>query len=403
MNLASVSRTDLARGDVVVLPAQLRPTLLVDAHIQLLASAPRSLAHNTQVDFYYGSQEVPARVRLLDIEEVQPGQSAWVQLRLSRPAALARRDRFILRIPSPSTTIGGGEIIDVQPRYHRRFQAAVLNRLETLEHGAPEELVLAALDRRTSVASAPRISAKGQPYNGFNGYELAEIVKQSNLAADVTQRTLETLLLEGRVRWIGKRWFAQQVWDAMVEETVRLLGEQHRQYPLRSGLPKEEWRTRLNLSSKMAVEIFATLQAEGVVAEATTTGSAMRLPIFVPGFTTAQQQQVEQLLRRFHEHPFTPPGRGEAEAAVSAEVLNALIEQGQLVKLGDGVLFLRETYDQAIATLLQYLREHGTMTVAEARDILGATRKYILPLLEHMDTLKITRRLGDERVLGTLA
>jgi selenocysteine-specific elongation factor len=403
MNLASVSRTDLARGDVVVLPAQLRPTMLVDAHIQLLADAPRSLAHNTQVDFYYGSQEVPARVRLLDVQEVQPGQSAWVQLRLSRPAALARRDRFIMRIPSPSTTIGGGEIIDVQPRYHRRFQAAVLNRLETLEHGAPEELVLAALDRGTRVASAPHIPAKGQPHKGFNGYELAEIVKQSNLAADVTQRTLETLLLEGRVRWIGKRWFAQQVWDAMVEETVRLLGEQHRQYPLRSGLPKEEWRTRLNLSSKMAVEIFATLQAEGVVAEATTTGSAMRLPIFVPGFTAAQQQQVEQLLRRFHDHPFTPPGRGEAEAAVSAEVLNALIEQRQLVKLGDGVLFLRETYDQAIATLVQYLREHGTMTVAEARDILGATRKYILPLLEHMDTLKITRRLGDERVLGTLA
>src|SRR6266567_5354140 len=143
MNLASVSRTDLARGDVVVLPAQLRPTLLVDAHIQLLADAPRSLAHNTQVDFYHGSQEVPARVRLLDVEEVQPGQSAWVQLRLSRPAALARRDRFILRIPSPSTTIGGGEIVDVQPRYHRRFQQTILSQLAMLEYGAPEELVLA--------------------------------------------------------------------------------------------------------------------------------------------------------------------------------------------------------------------------------------------------------------------
>ena len=86
---------------------------------------------------------------------------------------------------------------------------------------------------------------------------------------------------------------------------------------------------------------------------------------------------------------------------VGAEVLNALIEQGQLVKLGDGVLFLRETYQEAIAILVKYLREHGKMTVAEARDILGATRKYILPLLEHMDALKMTRRIGDERVLGT--
>src|SRR3989440_228485 len=402
MNLANVSRTDLTRGDVIATPGQLRPTILVDAHIQLLADAPRSLTHNTQVDFYSGSQEVSARVRLLDVEELQPGQSAWVQLRLSHPAVLARRDRFILRIPSPSTTIGGGAIVDVQPRYHRRFQAAILNRLATLKQGAPEELVLAALDRRARITGTPTNAAKGQSIKGLNGYELAEVVKQSNLAQDVTQQTLETLLHEGRVRLIGTTWFAQSVWDALVAETVRLLSEQHRQYPLRGGLSKEEWRTRLDLSPGIAAEIFATLQAEGLVAEATTGGS-MRLPDFVPGFNKAQQQQVEQLLLRFRESPYTTPGRSETETLVGPEVLNALLEQGQLVKLGDGVLFLHETYVEAIAKLVQFIREHGTMTVAEARDVLGATRKYILPLLEHMDTLKITRRKGDERVLGTQA
>ena len=97
-----------------------------------------------------------------------------------------------------------------------------------------------------------------------------------------------------------------------------------------------------------------------------------------------------------------PPGRSEVEEMVGAEVLAALIEQGQLVKLGDGVLFLRETYDEALITIVHYVREHGKITAAEARDLLGATRKYILPLLEHMDALKITRRIGDERILGTL-
>ena len=130
INLASVTRTDLERGNIVALPGQLHPTMLIDAHIQLLADAPRPLTHNTLVDFYSGSQEVPARVSLLDVEELKPGQSAWVQLRLSHPAVLARRDRFILRIPSPSITIGGGEVVDVQPRYHRRFQPAVLNHLQ---------------------------------------------------------------------------------------------------------------------------------------------------------------------------------------------------------------------------------------------------------------------------------
>lgn len=398
INLSNIARNELERGNVVVLPGQLRTTLLIDAHLSLLADAARPLTHNALVDFYSGSQEIAARVRLLDANELQPGQSAWVQLRLSNPAVLARRDRFILRIPSPSTTIGGGEVIDIQPRYHRRHQAALLSQLAVLEQGVPEELVLAALDRRRV-----NVGSQSQVVKGLIGYELADIVKQSNLPQDVTKQTLETLLTEGRVRKVGSLWFAQPVWEALVEEAKRLLEEQHHQYPLRSGLSKEEWRTRLHLTAKMAAEIFATMLAEGVIAEATGAGGLVRLPDFEPKFTAAQQQKVEQLLRRFRESPYAPPGRSEAEAIVGPEVLNALIEQGQIVKLGDGVLFLRETYNQAIATLVTYLREHGKMTVAEARDTLGATRKYILPLLEHMDALKMTQRIGDERVLGTQA
>ena len=298
INLANVPRTALARGNVVALPGQLQPSILVDAHIQLLADAARPLAHNTLVDFYSGSQEVPAKVRLLDVEEAKPGQSAWAQLRLSRPAVVARRDRFILRISSPSMTIGGGEVIDVQPRYHRRFQQTVLAALETLAQGSPEELVLAALDKRRQPS---RVGTKSS--HGLLGYELADIVKQSNLPQDVTGQTLETLLTERQVRRIGTLWFAQTVWDALSEEAVRLVREQHRQYPLRSGLSKEEWRTRLNLPPRMASEIFLALQEEGKLAEVTgttgTTGGYIRLPDFVPAFTTAQRNQVEQLLRKF--------------------------------------------------------------------------------------------------------
>ncbi len=402
MNLANVPRTELERGNVVTLPGQLQNTMLVDTRVQLLADAARPLGHNTLVDFYSGSQEVPAKVRLLDVEELMPGHSAWAQLRLSRPAVVARRDRFILRIPSPSMTIGGGQVIDVQPRYHRRFQQPVLNALETLERGSPDELVLAALDRRQE---SSRAGAKS--LHGLVGYELVEIVKQSNLSQDVTQQTLESLLSERRVRRLGSLWFAQTVWEALKEESTRLVSEQHRQYPLRSGLSKEEWRTRINLSPKMASEVFLALQQEGQLAEAIsisgTSGGFIRLPGFVPTFNAAQQQRVEQLLRLFREHPFNPPGRAEAETIVGAEVLASLIEQGQLVKLGgssDALLFLRENYEEAIAKLVAYLQEHGKMTAAEARDVLGTTRKYILPLLEHMDERRITRRIGDERLLS---
>jgi selenocysteine-specific elongation factor len=346
---------------------------------------------------------VPAKVRLLDVEELKPGQSALAQVRLSRPAVVARRDRFILRILSPGMTIGGGEVIDVQARYHRRFQQSVLTTLETLERGSPDELVLAVLDKRRE---ASRIGTKSQ--SGLVGYELADIARQSNLPQGVTLQTLETLLSEKRVRRVGGLWFAQTVWEALKAESVRLVGDQHRQYPLRSGLSKEEWRTRLHLPPKMSSEIFQALQSEGQLAEATgsiaTSSGFIRLPGFVPSFNDAQQQKVDRLLRLFRESPYTPPGRAESEAIVGAEVLAALIEQGRLVKLGgstDTVLFLRESYEEAVTRLVEYLREHGRMTAAEARDVLGTTRKYILPLLEHMDERRITRRMGDERIIGT--
>src|SRR5579885_2211928 len=412
INLANVARSDLERGNVVALPGQLRPTMLFDARIQLLAEAEHPLAHNTQVDCYTGSQEVPARVRLLDRDELQPGESAWAQLRLSNPAVVARRDRFILRIPSPSRTIGGGEVVDVQPRYHRRHQPAILSALETLSRGTPEELILTILDRRPNMAISKQAVEKSSisPSKGSTGpktmhrqlgYELTDLLKQSNLSEDVTLGALETLLREGRVRQVGTLWVAQGVWEALAEEAVRLVSEQHQQHPLRSGLSKEEWRSRLNLSPKLAADVFALLAAEG---QLEAVGSLLRLPGFVPRFTEAQQQQIDVLLQRFRASPFTPPGVAEAETLVGAEVLGALVEQGQLVRVGAGsesVLFLKESYDQALTAIARYLREHGTITAAQARDVLGTTRKYILPLLEHMDMLKMTRRTGDERVAGT--
>jgi selenocysteine-specific elongation factor len=431
MNVAGVARSDLARGNVISLPGQMRTTLLFDARIRLLKDSERPLAHNTRVDLYAGSQEIPARVRLLDTEELQPGQSAWAQLRLDRPVVVARRDRFILRIPSPSTTIGGGEVVDVQPRYHRRLQPTVIEMLEHLSHGSPEELLLAALNRRPAFAA--RASTKTTPAGGRTaaaliGYELADLAKQCNLSQDVTLQTLETLLLEGRVCKLlggvmsngaeqvrqggekGATWFAQHAWEAFVAEAVRLVSDYHQQHPLRSGLSKEEWRARLNLSPRLAAEVFSVLQAKGQLeiaintgAFAGPTGSAgglIRLPNFTPTFTPGQQKQVQQLLQRFRDSPYTAPGRVEAEDMVGGEIVAALVEKGELVRLGDGILFLRETYDEAITRLVAYLCEHGKMSVAEARDVLGATRKYILPLLEHLDALHITQRAGDERILG---
>jgi selenocysteine-specific elongation factor len=132
-------------------------------------------------------------------------------------------------------------------------------------------------------------------------------------------------------------------------------------------------------------------------------GGLIRVFNFTPRFSEEQQRQIERIVKRFQENPYTPPERSEVERSIGGEVVSALIEQGRFIKIGTNLLFLREAYEEARERLIMYLQEHGKITVAEARDVLGGSRKYILPLLEQMDAVHITRRVGDERVLGQAA
>jgi selenocysteine-specific elongation factor len=138
MNISGLAVDELARGQVVALPGTLTATTLLDARLQYLASAPKALAHNVEIDFFAGSAQVPARVRLLDHAELKPGDSGWAQLHLAEPVAVAKNDRFIVRFASPSITVGGGTVVDPNARTrHRRFRPEVLARLETLARGTP--------------------------------------------------------------------------------------------------------------------------------------------------------------------------------------------------------------------------------------------------------------------------
>nr|BBH94573.1 selenocysteine-specific translation factor [Thermogemmatispora argillosa] len=392
LNLAGVARQEVERGDVVTLPGLLQPTTLLDVRLRLLPDAPRPLSHNALVDFYCGARVVPATVRLLESDELHPGESTWAQLRLQEPTVVERHDRFIVRLPSPSLTLGGGEILDAHPRYHRRRRSEVLQRLATLAQGNPEAIVMAQLE-------GPQRRSTSTTHPHWPAYEVAELARLSNLAQPVTQQALETLLTQGRVRCVGTYWFALSVWQALSDAAIRLVRDYHEQFPLRSGLSKEEWRSRLHLPPRLAAEVFEALRSEGLLTEAGSAG-LLRLPEFTPTFSAEQQRQAERLLQIFRETPFMPPTRGEAEELVGGELVSALIERGELVKLGDGsILLLREAYERAVALITSYLQEHGTITVAQARDLLGTTRKYVLPLLEHMDEERITRRVGDTRLL----
>ncbi|HEX5439818.1 MAG TPA: selenocysteine-specific translation elongation factor [Ktedonobacterales bacterium] len=402
VNLTGVARADLRRGDVVALPGMFQPTTALDVRLDLLALAPRALGHNAEVEVYLGAAEVPARVALFDDDELEPGATGWAQIRLAQPLVAARGDRFIVRVPSPSLTIGGGVVVDPHPRRYRRHNAAVLGWLATLADGAPEDIVLAMLRGQPSIykAANKQLARLG----GYGGCELADLARVVSMPTPDVEAALTALVERGDVVFAGSLYFAADQWRRLSDDALQLVKDYHRQYPLRAGMPREEWRSRLRLAPREAAEALARLVTVGTLAETHSgRGTFVCVPGHAPRLTPQQQQAVDAMLERFRQEPFAPPTRPEVEDALGAEVTALLVEQGALVRLNDAVLLQRSAYVEALRRMVDHLRTHDSLTVADSRDLLGTTRKYMLALFEHTDERRFTVRRGDDRILGPQA
>ncbi|MBN1887069.1 MAG: selenocysteine-specific translation elongation factor [Thermoflexales bacterium] len=379
VNLSGVNLADVRRGDVISSPGWLQPTLLVDSWFEYLPDVPHPLRHNSQVKFFHGAAEVMAHLRLLDDEQLVPGTAGWVQFRLEAPLCLVKQDRFIARLPSPSITLGGGVVIDPQPgRRHRRFKPEVVARLETLAQGSPPEILLHALDAGGVLAQD-------------------DLFKRAGLARDVGEPALQQLLAACDVLALGASWLvSRSAWSTLSRRIAGELAAYHETYPLRVGMPREELKSRLGYAPKVFVEIAARVAAEGVLVES---GAVVRAPDFSVSFSAEQQRAVDGLLARFRHKPYTPPSVKESEAAVGPDVLTALIEGGTLVKLSEDVLMESGTFEHMLERIRGHIAQHGSITVAQVRDLFDTSRKYALALLEYLDAKGVTRRVGDERVL----
>ncbi len=261
VNLTGVNKEELQRGDVLTTPGWLRPTSKVDARLHCVKNAPRPLPHNTVVDFFSGTAQSEARIRVLDRTEIAPGGEAWVQVVLATPVAVIKGDRFIIRQASPSLTLGGGAILDPHPqRHHRRFQADIIQRLENLARGTPEEVLLQELERE-------------QPCEG------AALINRSALGVEGAAKTLRTLLQDGQVVLLDAAAKPETVaasnayvmslgaWQVLRQKVVELLQDYHRRFPLRAGMPREELKSRLGLSPRAFGEAAGKAAAEGILVE----------------------------------------------------------------------------------------------------------------------------------------
>ncbi len=376
VNLRGVDKAALKRGDVLGLPGAWQPTVLLDAWLRYLPDAQRPLEHNDRVKFFVGAAEVMGTVRVLDKEQVLPGEEAWIQLRLDVPVVSARGDRFILRRPSPGETIGGGMILDTAPGQRwKRFRPDVIARLQALRDGDPAHVALVNLARL------------GQPVP----------VRETGLSA----AQLEAAVEAGQVRLLGQgRWVVHAgTWERLRQRVTQILERFHRAEPLRPAMPRDALRGQIGLEPELFEAALAALADEGAVSVAV--GGAVRLPGHEVRYTAAQQEAIQRLLREFARAPYTPPTAAQAREVVSDEVLLSLVEQGLLVRISDDVLLTPEVLREWIAFARQTLEEGDLLTVAVLRDRFQTTRRYALDFLERLDALGITRRQGDERVLAS--
>ncbi len=387
VNVSGIDLTEVMRGNVLAHPGKYHPTQRIDLHFRLLKDVAAPLSHNSEVKLFLGASETVGRVRLLGVEQLQPGEQGWLQLELRDPVVAVRGDHYILRRPSPGETLGGGMVIDPSPKSrHKRFDPEILRQLESLRQGSPADVLLQA---SLALGIAP----------------ISQVVVWSRLEKEQAEPAIVELL-ESR-QWVQLESGAARAdsdllvapagsWDALTAKALQELEAFHKVYPLRSGMPREALKSRLKLVPRIFSAAVRQWVDQNLLVEQ---GPVLARTGFTIQFTQQQKEKVAALMRRFESSPAAPPALKDCQLEVGEEVLNVLMERGDLVQVGEDVLFRKSDYDRMVQAVLDHLKAHGTLTVAEFRDLFQTSRKYALALLEHLDTKRITVRDGDYRKL----
>ena len=386
-NLAGVDHHRLQRGQVVLQPGTLAATTWLAGRVRWLERAPWPLRHNERVRVHAGAAEVLGRVRLLDpARPWTPGESGWAAIRLESPLVVAPGDGFVLRTYSPPRTAGGGVVADTGRPWNRRQ--------------APGRWLAAFLPDEPARAVAARLAWAGRPL------PLADLGRAVGQPRERTAAWLAQAQKAGSARPLGPDvWVAPPVLDQLTGRLEAVLDAFHRAHPLERGIPRDALTHALGIGDDPAVAqaLLDHWLGEGRLA---VDEDRFHRPGWRPAADARGQERLDRLEAVYREAHLAPPDSVEAAAAAAglppgeAQALVALLErQGRLVRVAPGLWFTPEALADARGRLEALQRQAGPFTVAQARDALGVTRKWALPLLEYFDRQRWTRREGDRRQL----
>ena len=392
VNVNGIEVEEVTRGDLLAQPGYFNSTYMIDARLHMLPDAPARVTNRTRVHLHLGPREVLARVVLLENDEVLPGESQLIQLRLEEPGVAARGDRFVIRRYSPVQTLGGGIVLDSQPVKHRRFRDDVNDSLRELEQ-----------DDLNSVLQARLKSARLQPRT------VLDLAAEMGLADGEIEARLKTLVDSGDVMsyiQTGKALFAHVVcWDTLLDGIRDAMKIFHQKHPLRPGARRDELRALVvgNPVNDFFVQGVEHLARLGTLKSSE---ALIRSSDYEIELTSEQEGLRDEILGLLKEGGTTPKDLKELPEVVGADaksvqdVVSAMQATDALIRMDDVLLFHPDVIMKAEQQLIDLLKEIGEIDVSTFRDLVGTTRKFAVPLLNYFDTKGTTIRQGDVRILG---
>lgn len=383
VNLVGVEVADVERGNVLVPPGYLAPSARVDAFLRLLPDAPKPLRSRTRIRLHMGTAEHIGRVNVLGAQEIPPGGEGYAQFTSETPVVAARGDRFVIRSYSPMHTIGGGAVLDPKADRHRLKDARVIETLETRLRGEPADLLEDVLLK----AQVPLPLKDAAARTGLSESRIGPLVDRLHNDERV-------------VRLDGNRIAHAAVFASLSARTIASLEDFHRVHPLKAGMPKEELRATLGrgLDQKTFTAVLSEMEQLGLVVASE---NNVRLPGHEVRLSDEENRAAEAIEKVYRDLGFSAPSveQVEGKSPGDKEVFRYLVETGRLVKIAEGLYLHRETVETAEKLLRNRLTGGEKITVSEFRDLTASSRKYAVPILEYFDSKRITRRVGDGRVL----
>ncbi len=391
LNLQGIAREHIKRGDVIATPGSLHPSYLLDLELLYLASAGRPLRHRRPVRFHVGTTEVIGRV-LLQGMEVSPGSKAYIQIRLEKPVAVLSRDNYVIRSYSPIRTIGGGMILNPVPRKRKRTRPELWAELESLARSGPTDIIEYHLRQA-----------------GVRGLTEAEIAMRATVYGKQLDRELDHLLRSGRIIGLEggeKRFVHRKVYEALKGRTEEILNAFHRDNPLVQGLAKEELRSRLFPTlkdQKLFQRLLSDLVASGKILQEK---DLVQISTHQVALGKEEEEIKKRLERTFKQAGLQPPSRRDAitlmkgyEAAAD-RIFDLMVREKVLVPLKGGLYYHYSTLDRVKDMVSEFIKRQGGLEIKDFRDLTGGlSRKYMIPLLDYLDSQRITIRIGDRRIL----